>query len=878
MKRTIKKIQKTIIFLFILIFLACTQDDSSNAWEFNWEPMTKNAIPEKKSLNSLPENKKQYNPPVRSQPSYVFDAPYLIQTQWHQHYPFNKALPMINGRRVVVGCVNIALAQIMYYYQHPLHGHGVVHHQWQNQSLTAVLDRRLYWDKMPSIITPDTPNYAIDELAALIRDISVINRTQFGIGPHEQSGAAFDMNRFISHFGFSSDIQQITSEKRNFSAIIDREIDAKRPVLISLQGQPIDHMAIIDGKMKRNGKTLYHINMGWGGQHDRFYDLRRPIVLESLSDQRSIGQTYRFTGYLTIYYPIKPCAQKTCSLNNLEAHDHIRGYHIQGRFDSTTDQDRYENIMLKGHTVIQGDRGYANQAFYIQIYDRFHQLIGSSSPRSKAIQYDFDPGIYHFVVTLCKNQQESMHCYELTPGYTQYDVRINTSMPTSSEKQAIANDTGPPIIVNDLTDIILPRNFNTHIIRINAFHPMGLPVEIAVTSDSNNHGVKAVMNDHFLIIKNRHKAHVSDTKLYVTATSNNIRTRVDFNIMFSGQRVWFGHHIDIPGKFTSQDDQNTHRIILEKGCRLSGYNGFMNQAFYMKILDKQGKTMVDATDQEMEYYFDRGIYQIQTALKVESTKQTSSGHSISTRYYQYQPGLGDQYVIHAWCPEFSNDLDLLSQDNTDSGPVFQKTFSPLILGPNFKTFKIPIDVIDPDGDPIHLSTGSDHPDIETRIKNQQVEIIPHSPAIGVKAVIRVTAIANHKQIQTEFVIYIASHRIELGKQFEVKGLFSDQDDTNLHPVLLSGDCQIFGNNGFKNQAFFIEIRDKQNQIVMPASDYGIRNYFNGLYYLKTQLKSGSRYFPYIKNNSDQYTISVSCPDSDMDENFIDIYLSPFLHE
>jgi len=880
MKQSNNHWKHALIILSMIIFLACTQDDSSNTWDINWKTMSRGNIPEKQdSFDSLSEINDSPEPPViQRHHSNFIKAPHLIQTKWHQHYPFNKALPMINGRRVVVGCVNIALAQLMYYYQHPLHGHGVVHHSWQGQSLTAVLDRRLYWDKMPLSITPDTPNYAIDELAALIRDISVINQTQFGIGPNDQSGAAFDMNRFISHFGFSSAMKQITSDQRNFFSIIDHELDAKRPILISLQGQPIDHMAIVDGKMDQNGVTLYHINMGWGGQHDSFYDLSRPIVLESLSNQKSIGQSYHFTGYLTLYYPIQPCNQETCSLNNLETHDQIRGHHIQGRFDSATDQDRYDNILLKGHTVIQGDRGYANQAFYIQIYDQFYQLLGSSSPRSKLIQYDFDPGTYHFIVTLCQNQQQSMHCYELTPGYSKYDVRINTSMLTSSEKKDIANDTGPPIIVNELTDIILPRNFNNHIIRINAFHPMGLPVEISVQPDSFNHGIKAAMNDHFLIISNQHKGHVLDTTLYVTATSNEISTRVDFNVMFSGKRIWFGKNIDIPGKFNGQDDQNTHRIILDKGCRISGYNGFMNQAFYMKILDKNGNTIVNATDQEMAYEFDRGIYQIQTALKIENKQRTHKGHSISTRYYQYQPGLGDQYVIHAWCPEFSHDLDLLSLDNTDSGPIFTKTFSPLILSADFSAFSIPVNVIDPDGDPIHLRTGSDHPDIETRIKDNMLEIIPHSPAIGIKAVIRISATANHKQNETSFVIYTAKHRIEMGKQFEIKGFFSDQDDMNVHPALLYGDCQITGFNGFKNQAFFIEILDNQNQTIMPATDYGIQNYFKGLFYIKTRLKSGARYFPYIVDKSDQYTISVSCPDSDMNEDTIDFYLSPFLQE
>jgi len=876
MKTTINPYQQAIIVVCMLIFLACTQDETSNAWDFDWEPMTSKKVSSKNEAPSLPENKENSTPTVRRKHSPYNEGAYLIQTRWHQHYPFNKALPMHNGRRVVAGCVNIALAQILYYYQYPLHGHGVVHHSWQGQSLTAVLDRRLYWDKMPLRITPDTPNYEIDEMAALIRDISLINQTQFGIGPHDQSGAAFDMNRFISHFSFSSDIQQITSDHPDFFDIIDRELDERRPLLISIQGRPIDHMAIIDGKMKSAGKNLYHINMGWGGQHDKFYNLKRPIVLESLSDQQSIGQTYRFTGKFSLYYPIKPCEGVTCTLNNLEVHDQIRGHYIQGRFDSKTDQDRYDDIALKGHTVIQGDRGYANQAFYIQIYDRFHQLMGSSSPRSKAIQYDFDPGQYHFVVTLCKNKHQSMHCYELTPEYDQYEIRINTSLLTSSEIKKIADDTGPPIIVNELTDIILPRNFNEHIIRINAYHPMGLPVEISVKADSDNHGIHSKMNDQFLIITNHNKGHVSDTTLYVTATSNNISTQVGFNIMFSGKRVWFGKHVDIPGKFTGQEDQNTHRIILEKGCRLSGYNGFTNQAFYMKILDKHGKTLVNATDQEMEYFFDRGIYQIQTALKVESKKQTYNGHKISTRYYQYQPGLGDQYVIHAWCPEFTQDLNLLTQDKNDSGPIFQKSFSPLILSPDFQSFFIPVDVIDPDGDPIHLSTGSDHPDIESRVKNKMIEIIPHSPAIGIKASIRVTATANHKQSQESFVIYIAKKRVEVGKQFEIKGLFADQDDSNIHPVLLSGDCSITGSNGFKNQAFFIEILDNKNQTVMPPSNYGIQKYFNGLFYLKTRLKKGSRYFPYVKNNSDQYTISVSCPDSNIDEDSIDMYLSPFL--
>ncbi|ETR73060.1 MAG: hypothetical protein OMM_01239 [Candidatus Magnetoglobus multicellularis str. Araruama] len=667
-----KKYQLVLcIVLSMILLCACTQEEK---WDMHWEQSSGNAFQSMDVSASLPDTQIVRAATTRKKQSTGIKGDYLLKTNWHQHYPFNKALPMINGRRVVAGCVNIALAQIMYYYHYPLQGNGVVHHSWKGQYFTAVLNRRLYWNKMPLTITPDTPNYAIDELAALIRDISMINQTLFGSGPYEQSGAAFDMNQFVFHFGYSREIQQTSSNNPEFFHIIDHEIEARRPVLISIHGQPIDHMAIIDGKTVHNGQTCYHVNMGWGGQHNRFYDLSRPITLESISDQRSIGQTYRFTGHMTLYYPIKPCDKKTCSSNNLEPHDHVSGNQIQGQFDFRTDKDRYENILLKDTTVIQGDRGYANQAFYIEIYDQFHQLLSSSAPDSKAIQHDFDPGIYHFTVSLCQSNQQSMHCYELKPGYAQYTIRISTGVITPDEKLSIANDIGPPIITNESTDIILPRNFTKHIIRMDAFHPMGLPVALSVASDTKSPGIDAYMNDHFLIITNQHQGHLKSTKLSVTAHTNGIRTQADFNIMFSGQRVWFGKTIDIPGEFKNQESQNIHRLILEDRCRLTGYNGFMNQAFYMQIMDKQGKRIVGPNDREIDRYFDRGIYHIQTSLKIERRQQTQGSQKISTRYYEYQKGLGDQYVIHAYCPDVNYDLDLLAQDNTDSPPQFQKNF------------------------------------------------------------------------------------------------------------------------------------------------------------------------------------------------------------
>ena len=868
---------KTFVFLICLCGLfcivACTGDDTQNGWDVNWnQPQTTPSPPSIiKKKPTFPSVEKKIVRQKKIIPQTI-NTSFLIQTQWHQHYPFNKALPMINGDRVVAGCVNIALAQLLYYHQHPLHGHGIVHHQWENQTFTAVLDRRFYWDKMPLTITPNTPDYSIDEMAALIRDISMINQTQFGIGPYEQSGAAFDMTRFVTHFGFSDDIHQTLSDDPQFFEIINQELDARRPVLISIQGKPIDHMAIVDGKTQRNGTTLYHINMGWGGQHNRFYDLRQPIVLESIAAQQSIGQTYRFSNHFIVYAPIKPCKKDSCMPNNLEKNDVISGNKINGLFDTKTDQDKYENIVLNGVTIIQGDRGYSNQAFYIHIYDRFHQLMASFAPESKATQYEFEPGIYHISASLCQNKSQAIHCYELTPDHAQYHIQINTGVMSDDEQMEIFSNIDPPVFQRELTDIILPRNFTKHIIRIDAFHPMGLPVTLSVESDAYRTGIHTRMDDHFLVITNRKEQNNSSAKIIVTAETNGMKTQAAFNLMFSGKRVWFGKIIDIPGKFTHQDSRNTHRIILENNCRLTGFNGFMNQAFYFAVYDKAGRVIVPPTDQPIDQYFDRGIYQIQTALKIEYREETIQSKTISTNYYQYQKGVGDQYVIHAYCPYFNHDQNLLFQDNEDSPPVFQKELNPIIIGRKAKPFHIPIDVIDPDGDEITLSAGSDHPDIEVRINEKLLHIIPHSPDIKTRAMIIISATANQRQTNKKFTIFVAEYGVSLGKNVELSGVFANQDDTHFHPVILSGDCQISGFNGFNNQAFFNEVLDKNKQIVMPASDHDIINHFNGFYYIKSSLSGRSKYFPYVMGKSDQYTVSVSCPNADFDDRDIEYFL------
>jgi hypothetical protein len=865
--QTIFRMGFMICLCGLFLLSACTSEDADNRLDINSDqpPAFQPAIVKNKTTRSPVENEEKASEPKTSE----LKNTYLILTKWHQRYPFNKYLPTIDGNRVVAGCVNIAIAQLLYYHRYPLQGQGIVHHQWKNQTLTSVLNRQFYWEKMPLLITPKTPDYAIDELAAFIRDISIMNHTKFGLASEEQSPATFDITRFINHFGFSDEIQQYQSDAPVFFDMINQELDAFRPVLISIQGEPSSHMAIIDGKMDRDGVTLYHINMGWGGDHNRFYDLRDPIVLESKDDQQGLWSPYQFRKNLIVYAPIKPCTKKVCAPINLEPNDKIRGYKIKGLFDTQIDQDRYENILLKGMTGIQGDRGFSNQAFYIHVYNRYHQLQTSFAPESKNNQYMFEPGVYHICASLCQDSSQGNHCFGYSPDKAQYHIHMNTDVISKEERKELLADTGPPVFKDQLTDIILPRGFKEHIVRIDAYHPMGLPVNLSVVSDVDRTGIQACIADHFLVITNKLNKNTTSSPIVVIAESNGIKAQLDFNLHFSGKRVWFGKLTDIPGKFTNQNTQNKHRIILENNCWITGYNGYKKQAFYLAIYDKFGQIVVPPVDQSIEQEFDRDIYEIRTALQKELPETNRSNQEISTLLsdrYQYQKGVGDQYVIHAYCPDFNDDQALLFQDTEDFPPEFQEELNPVIIAEDAKPFTITMDVIDPDGDDITLSAGSDHPDIEVDVKDKTLEIIPHSPGIKSMAKITVTATANDKQTRKEFSIFVAEKEISLGNSFELSGVFANQDDIHFHPVILSGECKISGDNGFSSQAFFTEILDKYKQAVIPEAHHETTNNFDGFYYIKASLTSNSsQYFSYDKGEGDQYTINVSCPDINMNE-------------
>lgn len=88
------------------------------------------------------------------------------------------------------------------------------------------------------------------------------------------SGANVTPGILSTYFGYDSDLMQDLNRDvftlAEWSQIMDKELTAKRPILYSGQSSDGGHEFVCDGS---DGNGLYHINWGWGGYQDGYFDV-----------------------------------------------------------------------------------------------------------------------------------------------------------------------------------------------------------------------------------------------------------------------------------------------------------------------------------------------------------------------------------------------------------------------------------------------------------------------------------------------------------------------------------------------------------------------------------------------------------------------------
>lgn len=200
----------------------------------------------------------------------------LIKTKWDQDDPYNMLTPLAeSGKHCPTGCGATALAQIMNYWQYPKEG-GLCEHSynWNGQTLSVDFRQSRYdWDNMADIYDSNATEAQKEAVAKLMYDCGVAMNMEYA----EESSNAIAVNSaigIVDILGYSKSLRVRAREivpADEWDGLVKGELDAARPVFyMGFTESDEGHAFVCDGY---DSEGMYHINWGWGGYNDGYYDL-----------------------------------------------------------------------------------------------------------------------------------------------------------------------------------------------------------------------------------------------------------------------------------------------------------------------------------------------------------------------------------------------------------------------------------------------------------------------------------------------------------------------------------------------------------------------------------------------------------------------------
>lgn len=232
------------------------------------------------ALKNLAEIKAWRNKKNASSASTSAVAPLLGNIEWDQTSPYNNMCPKYDSVHVAAtGCVATAMAQVMAYYKYPKQLKADIPgyvNRWNGIPMeipTITREEGVYdWDNMLPKYNKEAnaTQQQKDAVAKLMYHCGAAVRMSYG----PESGAAVSSSKLAKYFGYDADLMMDLSRSSftldKWMQIIDTELAAGRPVLYGGQSSDNGHQFICDGK-DENG--LYHINWGWSGNQNAYFDL-----------------------------------------------------------------------------------------------------------------------------------------------------------------------------------------------------------------------------------------------------------------------------------------------------------------------------------------------------------------------------------------------------------------------------------------------------------------------------------------------------------------------------------------------------------------------------------------------------------------------------
>lgn len=204
-------------------------------------------------------------------------APLLGDIAWDQLTPYNKMCPKyIGSSQSATGCVATAMAQVMMYYQYPKELKATIpaYTTTTNKIKVKTISKgeKYDWDNMLPTYTQGKYNTTqANAVAKLMFHCGAAVQMDYG----DSSGAWVLPEDMSTYFGYDADLLQEVYRSfytlAEWKEILDRELEAKRPILYGgAASDESGHQFVCDGS---DGEGLYHINWGWSGYSDGYFDI-----------------------------------------------------------------------------------------------------------------------------------------------------------------------------------------------------------------------------------------------------------------------------------------------------------------------------------------------------------------------------------------------------------------------------------------------------------------------------------------------------------------------------------------------------------------------------------------------------------------------------
>lgn len=239
-------------------------------------------------------------------------GPLLGNIEFNQGYPYNKYCPTLGNTRCPAGCVAVAMAQLMTYYQKPSTPcHGNVQYKSSTVNITIQDSYEGWIPQWENILSKYETDMYSDKQADAVADLCRKLGTSVHMDYNKTGSGTQSVkvpNAMRDYFNYDCDDLISKTGDVQWNRLMRSNLDEATPVYYaSLDADQGGHAYICDGYYIKKGEEsypFYHFNFGWGGTSNGWFKLNN-IHINKSGDEFN-GEEMNFTSNQQAIFNLRP--------------------------------------------------------------------------------------------------------------------------------------------------------------------------------------------------------------------------------------------------------------------------------------------------------------------------------------------------------------------------------------------------------------------------------------------------------------------------------------------------------------------------------------------------------------------------------------------